>query len=140
MNKVNINFPKTIKVGGFICKIVTGHTFVNTDLPQMIGRFEPTSHVIQLANTFVTDEGETVILDVATQWAVFFHELKHAMEALLGHTTGYGRFVGETLEDAEERITDTFSEAWMTVFRDNPDLCRALGNMPEDFAKEKSGS
>ena len=56
------------------------------------------------------------------------------MEALLGHTTGYGRFVGETLEDAEERITDTFSEAWMTILRDNPDLCRAIGNMPEDFA------
>ena len=136
MNKVNINFPKTIKVGGFFCRVMQNYKFDYSD-PPLMGKYEPTSREIQLTDTIVNEENKKIVLDVATKWSTFFHELHHAMAPLLGNAIGYGKFAGETLEKAEERVTEVYAEAWLTILRDNPELCRAIGRIHKDFEEER---
>lgn len=137
MTTINLNLPDTLKIGGHECKILDDYTF-DPEKEHLMGQFDPTSFDILLAHRIKTaEEGKTIKLDVATRWGTFFHELYHALEVVfLASTTGKGRFVGETLADAEERVTGMYSEAWLAVFRDNPALCKAIGKLPDTFRKE----
>ena len=131
----DLALPKQIKVGGFVCKVINDYEFGTED--QLIGQYEPVGREIRLASKILTSEGEVVILDVATRWATFLHELLHAMEVLTGHCLINGRYIGEKSEETEERVIEVMSEALFTVFRDNPDLCDAIAGIRGLLIRER---
>jgi len=135
MHIEDIGLPDEVKVGGFVCKIVTGLEDMTLEDEPIMGRFEPNNKEIQISSKVVI-EGESIVLSAAVRWATFFHELLHAMDSITGHCLKNGRYLGESKYDAGERVTDTMAEALFTVFRDNPQLCEAIATIEDTLDME----
>ena len=134
---VDLALSDRLKVGGCFYDVKNNYEFPTTDDDIIrLGEWEPTRKEVRLATVVADESGEEVVLDVATRWTTYIHEILHAIMPITSYAPVKGSFPGEDVDETENRIVDSLAEALFMVLRDNPELCSSIGQISKALELE----